>query len=289
MKRLACLAALWLALAACAQDARHPLNRAMDYDNNLLLVLDLQPDNQQLLQLLSLSRAGAQQLSQAQAQDKQAAQSIATVLQQQVQALKQNTPVPPDVVTAIDAYYTATDERRERLLAGVDDLIQQLRRSLVPEQARLVDWSAPAGAAPADSQAATEKMRHALAVMNEIRDALETIRYLTPMQYSTTRVGRIDYFLSAYIRPNTPQFARAHDWMIGLTDEMRQVPEQQWPQEAPLFAGRVMQELGVLNGLQAPQNGPPYGWWDVYNLLTDPQTPEMIQQLIANRGNPAGG
>lgn len=289
MRHLICVLALTVSLSVFAEDARHPLTRAIDNHANLLFVANLQPDNPQLLDLLTVARAAQQLVTEYEAAEKQLAASKADTFKQQAKALAEGTPVDAAATQAVAAYYAARAQAHAKLLAGVDAQIRQVRRALAPGQVRMIDWSRPAEAGGAtEDEAVLEELRQLLSDLNATMRMLERIRYLIASDYITSRVGRLSEFLGDYYRPNTREFNEAMDWMIHLTDEARMVNEEQWPEQAPLFAGRVLQHLGVLEPQQAPEAKQPYNWWDVYYLLTDPQTPAMLQGMLAARGNPAG-
>jgi len=130
-------------------------------------------------------------------------------------------------------------------------------------------------------------MRDLMADLNGTIRALERVRYLIPGDYVTTRVGHLTDFLTEYYRPNTPELKDALNWMMKLTDEVRVVSEKDWPGQAPFFAARVLQRVGALGDQQEQARArAPYNWWDIYYLLTDPHTPELLQQMLGARGAP---
>lgn len=288
MKRALCITGLLVCISAWAQQERHPLTKAIDYDAHLLLLTDLQPNSSQLMAILTAARAARQAVTGYEAERKQAATANADDFKQQAKSLAEGTPVDEKVAAAIAAYHDAQRQSHAKLLAAVDAQISQVRRRLAPEQTRLIDWSRPPEVnAVGDDQALTDELRQLLSRVTETERVLERIRYLIPSDYSITRTGRLEEFLRPYVRPNTPEFKQAMDFLFRLTDETRIVSEQDWPQQAPLFAARVLQYLGALEPSRQAGAARPYAWWDLYDLLTDEQTPALLQQILAANGNPA--
>ena len=294
MKRLAWLVAVVLTGAqlltpAAAEDPRHPVAKALDNNTNVWFVSNLQPNNRQLLDILTATRAGRQIMTAYEQDSQQATLAAAPLFRQEIEGFRDDQAVPEDTEAALRDYRGEQAQRRTKMLVAVDTQIRQVRRALAPEQVHMVDWTRPAEAtALADNQSVLEEMRQLNADLGEATRMLERIRYLIASDYITSRIGRIDDYLRGYIRPNTQEFADARDWMLALMDEVRQVPENQWPQQSSLYAGRILQYLGVLEPAQGQQTRARYNWWDVYYLLTDPQSPGMLQQMLAARGNPAG-
>jgi hypothetical protein len=108
--------------------------------------------------------------------------------------------------------------------------------------------------------------------------------------YIQTRIARTEDYLRAYVRPGTRDFDDAREWTLKLVDEARTVKENEWPQQAALFASQLLQHLGLLDepGRADAQAQTRYGWWDLYYLLTDAQTPQMLQALMGG-ADPAAG
>jgi hypothetical protein len=276
-------------VSAPPADPRHPLARALDNNAHVWFVADLLPNNRQLLDILTVARMARQvmtQYEQGLAQDLAAA---APLFQQEIQSFSQGDTVPAQTEAGLKAFRQQRAQRRIRMLAAMDAQVRQMRRALAPEQVRMVDWTPPPEAATQGrDQTLLEELRQMNAELGEAERLIERIRYLIASDYITSRIGRIDEYLRQYVRPNTPEFEDARNFMLGLMDEVRRVPEEGWPMQASFYAGRVLQYLGVLDPPQRQTNAA-YDWWDAYNLLTDPQTPAMLQQMLAVRGNPAGG
>lgn len=289
MKRLLCVAGLLLCLTARAEDIRHPLTRAIDAHSSLLLLADLQPGNQQVLDMLTAVRAARQLVVARESADNQALQAAVPLFKLQAQSFAAGTPVDEGVDKGIVAYLATREQRRLKLLRDVDMYVRQVRRALEPEQVRLVDWTRPAEAGTqTDDQRTLEEMRQLLADLNDVGRLLDRIRYSITSDYTTTRVGRVAEFLRQYYQPNTREFNDAMDYMLRLTDEVRQVSENDWPQQASVYAGRVLQRVGALDAGQPEDDRAGYNWWDVYGLLVDVQTPDLLQNMLAAMGNPAG-
>jgi hypothetical protein len=276
--------------AAPSSDTRHPLTKALDNKDNLLLVANLQPTNQQILDLLEAARSARAVVNDYDTTLNQATLDAAPLFRMQLNTFQNGILMDEKSLAALNAYHQQRRQLHTKLLVGVEVLVRQVRHSLGPDQVSLIDWTRPPEAAPPlDNRALLEEMRKLNADLGDATRLLERLRYLVASDYVTSRIGRINDYLRQYVRPNTPEFDEARDWMLGLVDQVRQVPENQWPQQSSLYAGRLMQYLGVLE----PDNAQPaqtrWDWWDVYSLLTDSQTPEMLQQMLAARGNPADG
>lgn len=260
------------------------LSQAIEQHANVSLLAEWRLDRAQLMDLLVAVRAARQAVTEYENENQKAAEMTASALKPHLPALKQSFTVDENVKAALASFTESAAQRRAKLLAAVARQINAVRRMLTPEQQRLVNWTRPAEvriAAPEEEL--LEELRDMLADIQEIRRVLERIRYLIPGDYITRRVGLLREFLQDYYLPDTPEFNEALNWMIRLTDEMRRVPERDWPEEATLYVGRVWQYLrGGAPQLQEEQQEPaaPYNWWNVFNLLTDPQTPVLLQQLI---------
>jgi len=287
MKHLACLTALALSLAVAGADDRHVLTAAIDGNMNLRFVVRLEPTNRQVLDILTAARAARQAVTANEASTQQALQARSDMFRQQAAALAQGQPVDQQITDGIAAYFTARKEDRLKMMRDVDAQVRAVRRALGPDQARIVDWTRPDEIrGETDDQLVLVELREMLAEVTETVRMLERIRYLIASDYSITRVGRLAEYLRQYYRPNTPEFNDAMEWMFGLTDEVRRISEQDWPGQAALYAGRVLMRVGALAPMDQPQGQAAYNWWDVYYLLTDAHTPELLQAMLAARGNP---
>ena len=283
--------ALVAAGAAGAADDRHPLAAALDYDANLLLLSDLQPSSRQLLELLNSSRAVARLVEQYEQGHRAALDKGAALLKAAGAALAAGTPLPEEQAVALADYRTAEQARKDALQSAVGEQIRRLRGSLSAAQGGLVNWDRPADLpAKADDAARLEEMRLLAARLGEASRFIERLRYLIVSDYSITRIGRVEDYLKGHVRPGTPEFSEARDFTMHLLDEARVVNEADWPGQTPLFASRLLQHLGLLDQAEPARQGRDdarYNWWDVYYLLTDAQTPRMLQAVIAARGNAA--
>jgi hypothetical protein len=278
--------AVCVASAAFAADERHPLTKALDYDTNLLLVLDLGLDNRQLAALSAATNAAVKIA----AAGPQSGTGQALV-QQEYRALAEGRALTEQQQTALSQLRMAERQQRGRSYGSVDAQIKRFRRSLSPEQASRVNWTAPPEVpAVLNESAALEELRALAADLDNVRGFLDRMRYIIPTQYIQTRIARIDEFIGEYYRPGTQEFLAARDWTMKLLDDARQVNEDQWPQQAPAFASELLQRMGALNGTEmAPANDQTrYNWWDMYYLVTDPQSPSMLQAMTGAAA-PANG
>ena len=205
-------------------------------------------------------------------------------------ALATGQPLAPEQSAALAELRLSEAQRRQKMYASVDSQVRRLRRSLGPEQAALVNWSRPSDVpAAADDAVVLEELRLLSSRLNEAERFIERMRYLIAVDYIQTHVARTEEYLRAYVRPGTQQFANASDWTVRLLGDARVVDEKDWAQQAPLFASQLLQHFGLLeeSGQADAQAQTRYGWWDIYYLLTDPQTPAMVQALL--NGAPVAG
>jgi hypothetical protein len=272
--------------AVHAADQRHPLHRALDYDTNALLVTDLQLDDRQAADLAAASKTALATAANSDKAHEALLQSKAPLLMQEQQALANGTPLPEETAHALADLRDAEQQRQAKLHATVDVQVRRFRRDLNPQQAALVNWTPPSSASGEDDAALLEELRTLAARLNEAQRFMERIRFLIPTDYIQTHVARINEFLRAYKRPGTPDFDAAAEWTRNLLNDARMVKEEDWPQQGPLLASRLLQYLGVLDqtGASARQAQTRYNWWDIYYLLTDDQTPGMIQTLLRGGG-----
>jgi hypothetical protein len=171
-------------------------------------------------------------------------------------------------------------QRRQKTNATVDSQIRSLRRILAPQQLAVVSLNPPAEmAGPMDPQQELDDLRALAARVDAMARGLERIRYLAPHDFMIQRIGRIDELLTQYMRAGTPQMAAAREFMLGLTDEARLVPEEQWASQAPFLSARALQYLGALERRRPPTRLATYDWWSFYYLLSDPQTPGMLTKM----------
>lgn len=273
-----------------AQEQRPPLNQALDYDTNLLLVSNLRPNAQQVVALYTAAGSVGRLVSAAEAAQAAAREQARALLAAERKALAEGTELTAEQSAGLQALRDAQAARRQQMHSGADNEIRRLRQALSPQQAALVDWTVPpdAMAAP-DDTAALEEMRLLAARLGEAERFFERMRYVIPTQYIQTRVAGIGAYLRQYVRPNTREYADAESAVMRMLDEARMVNENEWPQQAPLFASQLLQRLNLLDapapGAQA--GGTRYNWWDIYYLLSDPQTPGMMQAIRAGMGGAA--
>lgn len=283
------LIGLLCVVSYAAEDTRHPLTAALDNDANLVLVADLGLTNRQLLDVLTASRAARQAVAARETTREQLAQQSQALLARQAQALAAGQPVPDDITAGLADIADTQDEAYEKMLTAVGAQVRQVRRTLAPEQARIVDWTAPAEASATEDDAQVlEELRVLGANLSEALRMLERIRYLIVTDYATTRINRLEEYLRQHMRPGTPQFIETREWLLGLLEEVRMVKEDEWPQQAPLYASQVLQRVGLLQPRDRANGRANYNWWDVYYLLADPQSPQMLQAMLEARGNVAG-
>ena len=266
-------------------DTRHPLTKALDYDANLVLLSDLNPTNRQLLDVLTATRGTRQLVAGFEQSNQQVMIHLKPLLERSQRALAAGEQPVANVPETLHNVQAAKEERYQKMIASVAKQVSLVRRTLAPDQAGLVNWAAPAEATAAkDQEAVVAELKLLASDLDQAQQMIERIRYLIVSDYTTTRIGRVEEYLRAYMRADTPEFNEMRDWLLGLIDEARVVKEDDWPQQAPVFAAQVLQRLGLLEPRAAPQAETNYNWWDVYYLLTDVQTPAMLQAMLETRG-----
>jgi len=127
-----------------------------------------------------------------------------------------------------------------------------------------------------------ERLEEIAARITSCGNLLEGIRYLNPADYVTTRMWRLQEFLDDYgLLPNTREYEEALDYLTRLTDEMRVLPEEEWPDARFLYAARALVYIGGLEVEQEEAVGATlFGFWDIHGFLSDPQTPELLSKLL---------
>lgn len=285
--RHSALLLVWLTVTvslAHAADERHPLTKALDYDTNTLLLIDLDPSARQLTELKAAAQSAGAALAGQDSATANALQSAGDLLSQEYLALTQGTPVSEELATRLAELRRAAAERRDNQFSTVDAAIRRVRRSLSPRQASLVNWNLPADVPVThrNSDGTLDELRSLAARLTQAERFLERLRYVTLSEYKRFRMERTEEFLQAYLRPGTIEFDEAKDWVAQLLSDMRLVKEDAWPQEEALYAAQLLQRLGALEtpGLNAGQGRTKYNWWDIYYLLTDPQTPGMLAAYV---------
>jgi hypothetical protein len=287
MKRFALLLTLLVLAVQVVQgaDDRHPLVREIAYVNNLLLINDLQLNLQQLQVLLNSANTASRLVSEADRGHAVALVGKSALLRERIKALQDGTLLSADKMAMLADLWDAEQNRHGHMLTAVDVQIRGVQRTLSAQQAALVDWTTPAQVASApDERAALDDMRRLGSRLTDARRLIETLRYSIAFDYSTTRIGRINSFLTNYFQPNTPIFDRAFNITSRVISDARVVDERDWPQLAPLFAARLLQRLALLDDKARQQAQARYNWWDMYYLLTDPQTPTMLQTVLTQLG-----
>ncbi|MEI6502421.1 MAG: hypothetical protein WCP21_15525 [Armatimonadota bacterium] len=280
---LTCSFLALLIAVGCAAEERHPLTKALDYDTNLLLVVDLRLSDRQLADLAQATQVAGTAIAVYDKARETALKSKSSLLAQEFKALSEGGELAAETAAGLDDLRQAQALRRVQRFAAVDAQIRRLRRSLSPEQAALVNWNRPSDVpAATDDTVVLEELRLLASRLTEAERFIERIRYLIPIDYIQTHVARTEEYLRPYVRPGTRDFDDARDWTVKLLDEARVVNEAEWPAQAPLFASQLLQHFGLLEqpGQANAQAQTRYGWWDVYYLLTDAQTPAMLQTMM---------
>ena len=266
---------------AFAEDTRHELERALGYDNSLLVCNDLQLNARQLQELQQCANTAQQALTDYDQNHAAAVQQAAPLLKQEIAALAAGTELAPDVAQGLQDMRDKEQARHDLMMTTIDGQIRQLRLTLMPAQASLVNWSQPSGAMAApDPAAEIEELRLLAGRLSEAQRMIERIRYLIVSDYASSRVAKVGDYVRAYISPGTKEYNDACEWILKLVGEARLVEDDQWPQQAPVFASQVLQRMGLLDVGPGVNNQAKYNWWDMYDLLTDPQTPKLVKNIL---------
>lgn len=285
MKTLVLLTISVLAASALwAEDPRNDLAKALDYGKNLLLVRQLDPNAEDLIAMVNTSRA----LVRLEAESGKAYEATLTQGQRLLRAEKQwllegITPLKPEDEKALAALRLDLQQQTERKFVAADAQLRLLGRRLSPETGGLVQWTRPVDfPAPPAEDLQIERLRLLAARLDQAARMLDRIRYLDAANYVTSRVGRLREYLQDHgYRDNTRDMDDALDFMFRLCDEGRLVPEDRWEEQLPILAARTLQYLGELQDPEtAPGQTRPVSWWDIYNLLSDPQTPALLGKLL---------
>lgn len=286
------LALLTAAGASWAADPRPELSKALDYAHSMFIVYRLDPTAEDLAALLRASRNIIRLQSEREKEHLAALVKAAAQLKIARDALLAGQAIPQtaqDVLDELTEKETAADLR---LHEDVANEIAVLQRQLSEESARLVNWEIPWDyPLPPDDEANVERLEQLAARITNCGNMLESIRYLNAADFVTTRAWRLQEFLEEYrIEPGTRQYEEAMDYLTRLTDEMRVQPEEQWPDLRYLYAARALVYVGGLEEEQAQEEPQTlFGFWDIHDCLSDPQTPELLSKLLNAMNTGTGG
>lgn len=286
------LALLMVAGASLAQDARPELSKALDYAHGMFIAYRLDPTAEDLAALLRASRNIVRLQSERDKQHVAALVKATADMKAARDAMLAGQAVPQATQEALDRLVEAETREDEDLHLSVADEIRLLRGQLSEETARLVSWQVPWDyPLPPDDEANVERLEQMAARITSCGNMLESIRYLNAADFVTTRMWRLEEFLDEYdIEPNTKEYEEALDYLTRLTDEMRVLPEEQWPDAQFLYAARALVYVGGLEIEQEEDNLETlFTFWDIHDFLSDPQTPELLSKLLNALNTNVGG
>ncbi len=174
----------------------------------------------------------------------------------------------------------AGDLSAKQAVHGQMELIASI---LYPAQNAQLDWTPPPEVRVEESPAErARRQRQIIGLITEAGQFLQQVRELNALLYVTQRIPLISEYLAQYFPVNTPAFERAHAMLMDYTGEVRLVEEGQWQQQAPLYAERMVRLLGLMPE-QAKPNPNAVGWSQLYDLLTNPQTVNIVQEMLDAR------
>ncbi len=194
--------------------------------------------------------------------------------------------------TASDATLQRVVDLRSRLedarldaMAKVAEVIDQMQDILAPPQAVLIDWSKPAEVLVRQSpavRAAVERRRAAVIV--SILRFLDGLRNVVEPMFTQMLQGRCQDLAAQYFQPGSPAFAHAVEYLMRAARQMKMISIQDWPQASGDLAVTIAMDLGIMPAEGGPP-GPPkrITWQSLYNMLTNPDTPELVQKMISAR------
>ncbi len=286
---LALLTAMGSSLAA---DPRPELSKALDYAHSMFIFYRLDPTAEDLAALLRASRNIIRLQSEREKEHLAALVKAAPDLKIARDALLAGQAIPQAVQDALDRLSETETAADDELHEDVANEMVMLQRQLSEESARLVNWRIPWDyPLPPDDEANVERLEQLAARITSCGNMLESIRYLNAADFVTTRMWRLQEFLDEYgIEPDTREYEEAMDYLTRLTDEMRVQPEEQWPDLRFLYAARALVYVGGLEQEQEEaEQETLFGFWDILECLSDPQTPELLSKLLNAMNTGAGG
>ncbi len=179
-------------------------------------------------------------------------------------------------------YEQAVQERanfEQKQADELADIMSEVRKLLTPRQLAQIDWHNPRQGAQERAAERQAKMRQA-ALLVHAAQFLDQIRYLDAYRFVTERLRRVDDFLRPLVGVASPRFAAYRQFLINLTDQVRMVPEAQWPQQRRRFAGQVLQGLGLETaGGSAPAKK--YTQAQLRDFLTSPDADDLLRKMAS--------
>lgn len=164
--------------------------------------------------------------------------------------------------------------------------IQTMREILDRRQAALVDWRVPPEvAAEQDVEGERLLQREMLADISDAVRFMSSLRSLQNTMYRRMRLVRTEEWLSHYISPEEPDFLEVRDRVADEISRTRPIPREEW--EAGADIATAVTILGMAGRQYEAGWEPsdrPLSWYDMADLLKDPQTAEVLQQMAATRG-----
>jgi len=169
--------------------------------------------------------------------------------------------------------------------ADMGKVIDELEDILYPVQAELIDWRQPPevlGRQDPALRAAAEKER--AATVAAVLDFLDSMRYVVEPMFTQRLQGRCDELASQYFNPESPDYPQIIAYLMRATRQMKTIGAEDWEQGAVEFAADVAIELGILEPAEGRPGGPkPITWERLYQMLSNPDTPELVQKMIEAR------
>jgi len=169
--------------------------------------------------------------------------------------------------------------------ADMGKVIDELEDILYPVQAELIDWRQPPevlGRQDPALRAAAEKER--AATVAAVLDFFDSMRYVVEPMFTQRLQGRCDELASQYFNPESPDYPQIIAYLMRATRQMKTIGAEDWEQGAVEFAADVAIELGILEPAEGRPGGPkPITWERLYQMLSNPDTPELVQKMIEAR------
>jgi len=211
-------------------------------------------------------------------------QSLNNALMQIRDSLLAGGQVPPEW----QQLQTNLEQQRRQARQRIAQQLKQVQRILMPGQNQLIDWQPPMDILAADSERLAREQTRVLTEMSTVVDVFERLRFfqLTDVEhYRRIRVMELNKLLERYGVPqSSPAYPRFRSLGIEIFNEMRRTPWESGKEARISLAVGFLRELGVINGTPAgPAQQAPLTWQDMFTALTNPQTPLVIEQMVAAR------
>lgn len=280
MRTARCVVAIVMVAAVALPAAADALQDAMDRADALNLMLQLGVQRPQARQMIGPLQNIQRLVSQYDAARTEALNRLTPTLQRARMQLVGGEELGDEMVAALDGYRQQREEARLELYRAVHSEMTAISEVLRPEQNQYLDWTPPGSIRP--EECLEERLRMQQVAMGRIQKAaqmLDAVKHLHAFNFVTGRGPIVNDYLALYFDPNTEQFAQAFQIVINYTDQVRMITEEQWQAQSLDIAAGLVERLGLMPTMDPGQRPGTVSWSTLFELLTDPQTLEVVREL----------